>query len=65
MESNKIYAAILMAGILAMLSIIGSGMLVKPMELAKPAYPIEGVGEAPAAGATTSPAPVCPAALPS
>ncbi len=37
MESNKFYAAILVAGILAMISIIGSGMLVKPMELAKPA----------------------------
>jgi cytochrome c len=51
MESNKIYAAILVAGILAMLSIIGSGMLVQPTELAKPAYPIEGVGETPAAAA--------------
>jgi cytochrome c len=51
MESNKIYAAILVAGILAMISIIGSGMLVKPEELAKPAYPIEGVAEAPAAAA--------------
>jgi cytochrome c len=51
MESNKIYAAILVAGILAMLSIIASGMLVQPVELAKPAYPIEGVGEAPAAAA--------------
>jgi cytochrome c len=59
MESNKIYAAILMAGILAMLSIIGSGMLVKPMELAKPAYPIEGVGEAPAA-ASAKPAEIEP-----
>jgi cytochrome c len=51
MESNKIYAAILAAGILAMISIIGSGMLVEPVQLAKPAYPIEGVGEAPAAAA--------------
>jgi cytochrome c len=51
MESNKIYAAILVAGILAMISIIGSGMLVKPEELAKPAYPIEGAAEAPAAAA--------------
>jgi cytochrome c len=49
MESNKIYAAILVAGILAMISIIGSGMLVEPEMLAKPAYPIEGVA-APAAG---------------
>jgi cytochrome c len=45
MESNKVYAAILLAGILAMISIIGSGMLVEPKELAKPAYPIEGVAE--------------------
>jgi cytochrome c len=51
MESNKIYAAILVAGILAMLSIIASGMLVQPTELTKQAYPIEGVGEAPAAAA--------------
>jgi cytochrome c len=51
MESNKIYAAILVAGVLAMLSIIASGMLVKPMELAKPAYPIEGVAEAPTVAA--------------
>jgi len=45
MESNKVYAAILVAGILAMISIIGSGMLVAPKELAKQAYPIEGVAE--------------------
>ena len=51
MESNKIYAANLAAGILAMIAIIGSGMLVEPVQLAKPAYPIEGVGEAPAAAA--------------
>jgi cytochrome c len=51
MESNKIYAAILAAGILAMIAIIGSGMLVEPVQLAKPAYPIEGAGEAPAAAA--------------
>jgi cytochrome c len=59
MESNKIYAAILVAGILAMLSIIASGMLVQPTELAKPAYPIEGVGEAPAA-TTAKPAEIEP-----
>jgi cytochrome c len=55
MESNKIYAAILLAGILAMIAIIGSGMLVQPKELAKPAYPIEGVAEA-SAGAAAKPA---------
>jgi cytochrome c len=45
MESNKFYAAVLVAGILAMISIIASGMLVQPVELAKRAYPIEGVAE--------------------
>lgn len=56
MESNKFYAAILVAGILAMISIIGSGMLVEPKELAKPAYPIEGAAEATAGGAAAKPA---------
>src|SRR6266404_1362265 len=56
MESNKIYAAILVAGVLAMISIVGSGMLVKPVELAKPAYPIEGAAEA-SAGPAAKPAP--------
>jgi cytochrome c len=60
MESNKIYAAILVAGILAMISIIGSGMLVKPEELAKPAYPIEGVAEASAGAAAAKPAEIEP-----
>ncbi len=55
MESNKIYAAILVAGILAMVSIIASGMLVEPEQLAKPAYPIEGVA-APAASSEPKPA---------
>jgi hypothetical protein len=50
MESNKIYAAILLAGVLAMIAIIASGMLVKPEELAKLAYPIEGVSRCPAGG---------------
>jgi cytochrome c len=50
MESNKLLGAILVAGILAMLAIIASGMLVKPEELAKPAYPIEGVAETASAG---------------
>jgi len=63
MESNKFYAAILVAGILAMISIIGSGMLVEPKELAKQAYPIEGVaeaGNAPAAAKTEEIEPVSP-----
>jgi cytochrome c len=56
MESNKIYAAILVAGILAMLSIIASGMLVEPEMLAKPAYPIEGVAAPAAAAGEAKPA---------
>jgi cytochrome c len=54
MESNKILGAILVAGVLAMISIIASGMLVSPAELAKPAYPIEGVAEP---AKSTAPAP--------
>ena len=61
MESNKFYAAILVAGILAMISIIGSGMLVKSEELAKPAYPIEGAAEASApAAAPAAEEPIAP-----
>ena len=60
MESNKFYAAILLAGVLAMIAIIASGMLVKPEELAKPAYPIEGVAEAPAGGGEAKPAEIEP-----
>jgi cytochrome c len=61
MENNKIFAAILVAGILAMVSIIGSGMLVDPVELKTPAYPIDGVAEAaPAAAETAKPAEVAP-----
>jgi cytochrome c len=55
MESNKIFAAVLVAGVLAMISIIGAGMLVEPDTLAKPAYPIEGVA-APAAAEEAKPA---------
>ena len=62
MESNKIYAAILSAGILAMIAIIASGMLVAPVKLAKQAYPIEGAAEAPAGGETAKPAEVEPVA---
>jgi cytochrome c len=63
MEANKFYAAILVAGILAMISIIGSGLLVAPVELEKRAYPIEGVGQAPAEGAAPKPAEVEPVTL--
>ena len=59
MESNKFYAAILVAGILAMIAIIGSGMLVEPVQLASPAYPIEGV-EAAAPSASDKPAVIEP-----
>lgn len=60
MESNKFYAAILVAGILAMISIIVSGMLVAPEFPKKPAYPIEGVAEAPPGGGEPKPAEVEP-----
>lgn len=60
MEANKFYAAILVAGILAMISIIGSGMLVAPVELEKRAYPIEGVAQAPTEGAAPKPAEIEP-----
>ena len=61
MESNKFFAAILVAGVLAMISIIGSGMLVHQAELAKPAYPIEGAAEGPAtAAAPVAEEPVSP-----
>jgi len=61
MESNKFYAAILLAGVLAMIAIIASGMLVHPEELAKPAYPIEGAAT-PAAGGEAKPAEIEPVA---
>jgi cytochrome c len=62
MESNKVLAAILVAGILAMISIIASGMLVAPTELAKLAYPIEGVAETTVAPAAPKPAEIPPVA---
>ncbi|GIL39364.1 c-type cytochrome [Roseiterribacter gracilis] len=43
MEFNKIFAAILCAGILGMVSGIAAEMLVEPHQLAQAAYPIEGV----------------------
>jgi cytochrome c len=60
MESNKFYAAILVAGILAMIAIIGSGMLVAPVKLASPAYPIEGVVVEAAPSASDKPAEIAP-----
>jgi cytochrome c len=43
MEFNKIFAALLVAGILAMVSGIVAEAMVEPHKLAQPAYPIEGV----------------------
>lgn len=60
MESNKIFAAILVAGILAMISIIASGMLVEPAELKTNAYPIEGVAEAAPSADSGKPAAIEP-----
>jgi cytochrome c len=52
LEFNKIAAAVLTAGIIAMVTGIIAGSLVKPKPLEKPAYVIAGVEEqAPAAGA--------------
>ena len=60
MDSTKISAAILSAGVVAMISIIGSGMLVQPGELKTPAYPIEGVAETAAPAEASKPAEVEP-----
>jgi cytochrome c len=62
MDINKIFAAVLSAGVLAMISIIVSGMLVQPVELKTPAYPIEGVAETAPAPEETKPAEVAPIA---
>jgi cytochrome c len=63
MESNKFFAAILSAGVLAMVAIIASGMLVAPAPLEKPAYPIEGVeASAPAESAAPAPKEIPPVA---
>lgn len=50
MEFNKIFAAILVAGIIATLAGFISREVVHPHELEENAYKIEGVGEASAAG---------------
>jgi cytochrome c len=60
MDMNKVFAAILSAGVLAMVSIIVSGMLVQPDELKTPAYPIEGVVETAAAPADDAKAEAVP-----
>jgi len=56
METNKILAAFLVAGIIAMLSGFVAHKLVKPQQLAENAYKIE-VSTAPAAGGTAAAAP--------
>ena len=50
MENNKIFGALLLAGVIAMLTIIASGMLVQPEQLKANAYPIEGAPEASTGG---------------
>jgi cytochrome c len=63
MDFNKIFAAVLSAGVVAMIAIIASGMLVQPAELKTPAYPIEGVAEtapAPEEAPSAEVAPVAP-----
>jgi cytochrome c len=65
MEFNKIFAALLCAGILGMVSSIAADMLVEPGHLAQPAYPIEGVevvagGTGAAGGAAAGPEPIEP-----
>jgi cytochrome c len=63
LEFNKIAAAILTAGIIAMVSGIIAGALVRPKLLEKPVYVIAGVEEAtPAAGsaAPAGPEPIAP-----
>ena len=63
LEFNKIAAAILTAGIIAMVSGIFAGALVHPKLLAKPVYVVAGVEE-PAAGAAATaqsgPEPIAP-----
>jgi cytochrome c len=62
MDINKIFAAILSAGVLAMVAIIVSGMLVQPVELKTAAYPIDGVVETAPAAEEAKPVEVAPVA---
>jgi len=62
-EFNKIFAAILVAILVAMLSGFIAHKVVEPEELEKNAYVVEGVGVAPASGgvaAPAGPAPIAP-----
>ncbi len=58
-ELNKIAAAVLIAGITAMVASILGGMLIKPHPLEKNVYVVEGVA-APAATGGSAPAPDAP-----
>ncbi|MEM8833224.1 MAG: cytochrome c family protein [Pseudomonadota bacterium] len=57
-EFNKIFAAILVAGIIAMLSGFVAGKFVKPKKLKENAFKIEGVASAEVAGAVDMPEPI-------
>ncbi len=59
-ELNKIAAAVLVAGITAMVASIGGGMLIKPHALEKNVYVVEGVGAPAAASGGSAPAPDAP-----
>src|SRR5260221_376850 len=54
-EFNKFAAAILLAGIIAMVSSFIAEEIVKPKKLAQPAYVIAGVEAHPAAGGAAAP----------
>jgi cytochrome c len=60
METNKFFGAFLLAGVIAMIAIIASGMLIQPIKLTKNAYPIEGVGAPAAGGEAAKPAEIEP-----
>lgn len=63
-ELNKFAAAILLAGIIAMLAGILADEMVKPKQLAQPAYVVAGVERAPAAGAAPAAAEELPPITP-
>lgn len=63
LETNKIFAAILLAGLIAMLAGFVANQLVQPTELAKTAYNVpvpKSTGAASAAPAEAKPAPIAP-----
>ncbi len=59
-ELNKIAAAVLVAGITAMVASILGGMLIKPRALEKNVYVVEGVDAPAAASGGSAPAPDAP-----